>query len=198
MDTKYRIVAFYGRSGAGKDSYSNIFLDSNHKDFNKIIRCTTRPQRENEKDGNEYNFISTQEMLNRIMSGEVFEASAFGPQNWVYGTSFSSLDIDKINVGTYDIESVLTMAGDPDLDILPVYLKVSPKEAIIRALKREENPDIYEVMRRFKEDDLVFFDLGEDKIESLAEIIIDTEKNHYSSGNWLAQISEIMKEKWKE
>lgn len=52
-----KIIALIGESGSGKDTLMKEFLML-HKDCNEIISCTTRPRREGEIDGKNYNFLS--------------------------------------------------------------------------------------------------------------------------------------------
>ena len=54
---KIKIVALFGKSGAGKDSLQRWIL-SNIKNVNSIISYTTRPKRDYEFDGKDYYFVS--------------------------------------------------------------------------------------------------------------------------------------------
>ena len=47
---KTKIIAIFGKSGAGKDALQK-FLIKLYPDFNKIISFTTRPKRDNEVEG---------------------------------------------------------------------------------------------------------------------------------------------------
>ena len=57
---KYKLVALFGKSGAGKDTIQN-WMVSNLQDTHKLISYTTRPPRDNEIDNQDYHFISIEE-----------------------------------------------------------------------------------------------------------------------------------------
>ena len=51
------------------------------------------------------------------------------------------------------------MLEDPRLEVHPVYVQVSDKTRLMRALNREEAPDCYEICRRFLTDEADFQDI---------------------------------------
>ena len=55
-----------------------------------------------------------------------------------YGTPLDSLDKDKINIGVFNIAGIECLMEDPRLEIVPIYVEVSPKNRLMRALTREE------------------------------------------------------------
>ena len=75
MDSKkIKILALFGESGAGKDTVLNGLLEENPS-FHRIVSCTTRPKRENEIDGKDYNFVTLVEMLENIENNEIKDLS---------------------------------------------------------------------------------------------------------------------------
>lgn len=65
MDNKYTIIAIMGKAGSGKDTLCRTLLEE-PEFFNArpIISCTTRPIRDNEKDGVDYHFLTNDEFTN--------------------------------------------------------------------------------------------------------------------------------------
>lgn len=52
------------------------------------------------------------------------------------------------------------MLHNPQVELEVFYAEASPKTRLLRQLNREENPDVYEIIRRFKTDmaDFEFLD----------------------------------------
>jgi guanylate kinase len=172
MNKKYKILALFGESGAGKDTIKDILVK--HEDVNNIINTTTRPIREGEVNGVNYHFIDTVEFAERILNGDFIEATEFN--DWFYGTSIHELDIDKINVGVFNIYGIECMLSDPRLEVHPVYVKTSDKIRLKRALEREDNPDCVEICRRFFADKKDFSD-----IPFSYDIVGNDDKSYYAN-----------------
>lgn len=164
MKTKYAIL-IAGKSGAGKDTLKNMLF--NYGDYHSIVTSTTRPIREGEVDGVSYHFLSELEMLQKIYDGSMIEAVRFN--DWVYGTSLNSLSDDKVNLGVYNPEGIEILSESSSLIPFIVYVKCNDKVRLMRALNREENPDVLEIIRRFGADDKDFLDF-----EDCADLIIDS------------------------
>ena len=149
----YKIVVLFGKSGAGKDTtLKEICKDS---DFNKIITCTTRPKRDYEVDGVDYNFLTIPQFSEKVLNGDMIEATSFN-DDWFYGTDIHSLREDKINVGVFNISSIECMFGNPDLELELVYIIASDKTRLLRNLNREYDPNCHEICRRFLADEKDF------------------------------------------
>lgn len=147
---KIKLLALFGESGAGKNSIQH-WLIKNLENTHKVISYTTRPPRDNEKDGEEYYFISNDEFINLLLKDKLLEYSVFN--NWQYGTSIDVFDLQKINIGIFNprsIEKLLTHSNT--IDILPVWIQAKEKDRLFRSLKREMNPDCTEICRRFLAD----------------------------------------------
>lgn len=148
MNSKYKIIALFGESGAGKDTIQNTITKCFN--VNKIISCTTRPPRDYEKDGYDYFFVSYNNFKKMLMYNEVIEYTIFN--NWYYGTPIISLTEDKVNIGIFNIEGIETILEDPRLEVLPIYIYSNEKERLMRCLNREKDPDCSEICRRFLAD----------------------------------------------
>ena len=55
MAQKYKIIALFGKSSAGKDTIQK-WLVQHMDNAHEIISCTTRPPRDYENDGIDYHF----------------------------------------------------------------------------------------------------------------------------------------------
>lgn len=155
---KYKIIALYGKSASGKDTFLKVALNY-FKDFHKIISSTTRPPREGEKNGVAYHFLTNEEFAIQVLNCSMFEAATF--RGWYYGTNINDLDINKINIGVFNTASLDIILKDDRFEVIPIYILTEPKTSLIRALEREDNPDVDEIIRRYqtdKKDFEIFFE----------------------------------------
>lgn len=156
---KIKIIALFGKSGAGKNTIQKIMLEQNNN-YHKIISCTTRPPRDYEKDGVDYYFINEKEFADKVINGSMLEATVF--RNWFYGTPIESLNPDKTNIGVFNINGIETLLDDSRLDVHPIYVQASDKTRLLRSLNREENPNCAEICRRYATDEEDFRDIAFD------------------------------------
>ena len=147
--SKIKLLALFGESSAGKDSIQH-WLEHNLKNTHGIVSYTTRPPREYEIEGREYHFISDIKFKTLIESNKMLEYTKFN--NWYYGTYINELDKNKINIGVFNPEGIRNILSHNDIDILPVWIKVSEKTRLLRSLKRETYPNCTEICRRFLAD----------------------------------------------
>lgn len=152
-----KIIVLMGEAGSGKDTILHKLVEQYPDRFNEIISCTTRPPRQGEKDGVNYYFLSIEEFTQKVLNGDMLEATEFN--DWHYGTMASSLSRDKVNVGVFNPEGVRCLVEDSDLDLKIFYVRAADKQRLLRQLNREENPDVNEIIRRFKTDKEDFGDL---------------------------------------
>lgn len=154
----YKIIAIMGEAGTGKDTLMQEVLKVHP--FHEIVSCTTRPPREGEVDGVNYHFLTNEEFAAKVLNDEMLEATEFN--NWFYGTGLESLSEDEINIGVFNptgIESLLAHRDKVKVIVFRVY--VSDKTRLIRQLNREREPDVHEIIRRFKADWIDFDDLSD-------------------------------------
>lgn len=160
-----KLVCLIGKSGSGKNTILNKVLEKYPNDFHRVVNTTTRPPRENEQDGIDYHFINKEEFAKRVLTGDMIEASQFGDQ--FYGTDFKELSLDKVNIGIFNPQSIYCLAEDKSIETDIYYIKASDKNRLLRQLDREENPDIGEIMRRYKTDEIDFEDIEDIKYITL-------------------------------
>ena len=163
MNTKYTIIALMGKAGSGKDTILHALLKQPvFKNAAPIVSCTTRPMRENEKDGIDYHFLTQSEFTDKILSGDMLEATVFN--DWCYGTSLENLSKDKINIGVFNPEGVGLLRNNENIKLTLIYIEANDKDRLIRQLSRENNPDVHEIIRRYSADEM---DFSEEEIEYL-------------------------------
>ena len=153
---KYKIIAICGKSAAGKDTFLQYM--TNLKGTHEIISCTTRPKREGEADGVNYHFRSPGEFLRLTLEGQMLETSDF--RDWHYGTPIWSLDKNAINIGVFNPEGIKKLMKDSRVDLYVIQVIASDKMRLLRSLKREENPDVDEIVRRYMTDKKDFEDFS--------------------------------------
>lgn len=181
------VVALMGKAGSGKDrTLAEILARDPYNHFQKIVNCTTRPMREHEQDGVNYHFLTVEEFTEKVVNGDMIEATNFN--NWFYGTMLSTLSEDKINIGVFNPEAVEILQADKRLNVVVIYIQATNKERLLRQLNREDEPDCYEIVRRFKADEEDFNDERINEIQPAFGI-----ENH-DGDNWNIIIPVIIHE----
>ena len=148
MKNKIKIIAICGKSASGKDTLLHMIM--NNAALHEIVSCTTRPPREGEVDGVNYFFMTLEDFAHKDCMGEMLEVSHF--RDWYYGTAINGLDVDKINVGVFNPEGIVRLMRDDRVELYVVLVQASDKCRLIRSLKREVNPDVDEIVRRYLTD----------------------------------------------
>ncbi len=149
----YRIVAIIGKAGSGKDSIMQGFLEQN-PNLHEIVSCTTRPPREGERDGVNYHFLTGEQFADRVLNGEMLEATCFN--DWFYGTGYESLRSDCVNIGVFNPTGIESLMAHPGILLKVYYVRAGDKERLLRQLNREDDPDVDEIIRRYKADMIDF------------------------------------------
>lgn len=176
-----KIIALFGKSGAGKDTLLNIVMCAFPDILHKVTMTTTRPIRDYETQGKEYNFVDPAEFAQKILNGDMIEATSFN--NWFYGTDINELKEDVINIGVFNINGIECMLEDPRLEVYPILIEATDKTRLIRTLNREKNPDCREICRRFFADEKDF-----DNIEFDYTII----ENNELSTDWVDSFAALI------
>lgn len=166
-----KIVALMGEAGSGKDTILHRIMEKYPSYFNEIISCTTRPPRQGEKEGVNYHFLSVEDFIRKILNGDMLEATEFN--GWHYGTDSQSLTIDKINIGVFNPEGVRFLQEDENIELYVFYVRAAGKQHLLRQLNREENPDVDEIIRRYKADTEDFSFLNDIKYITLQNNTLD-------------------------
>ena len=137
FSSKQLIIIVSSPSGAGKSSICKRLLLED-KSIKISISDTTRLPRNNEIDGNDYNFVSIEKFKNRIANNEYIEyANVFG--NY-YGSLYENVN-DTLNDG-FDILFDIDWQGSLQLknskypNILTIFIVPPSKDAIYDRLKK--------------------------------------------------------------
>ena len=187
-----KIIYLMGKSASGKDTVYRELL-KRFPGFRRLIPCTTRPRREGERDGEEYRFVTEEQLDAFEKSGKLVEKRVYetvaGP--WIYATvDWEETDAESgsavIGIGT--LESYLKLRSYYGAErMLPVYIEVDDGTRLQRALDREKqqkNPNYAELCRRFLADQRDFSE------EKLLEAGILKRYRNDELPNCLARIAE--------
>lgn len=134
------IIVLIGKSGAGKDTLASD-LCRNYEMFSMCISTTSRPIRVNEIHGIDYNFVNTEEFLQKIRNSEMLEYRSYETKLngiddiWYYGTEKSEVKNGSVLVldfpGLLNLKSALK-----DVNVISLYLDCSDDERKRRAQER--------------------------------------------------------------
>ena len=147
---KFQVIAFVGKSGAGKDYCAKKLVADNPEDTHFIVSSTTRPKRDYEEEGVDYHFLTEAEFA----AATFVETASFN--GWHYGTRLGDLRLDRINVGVFNPTGIKSLAAQDNILLHIVYVKASDKTRLLRQLNREEEPNVKEIIRRFATDEADF------------------------------------------
>ena len=126
-----------GPSGVGKDTFMQKIINKYPHIFTKCVSCTTRLPRENEKDGENYFFISRDSFEDLDKNGEII--GKFEKYGNLYGTSKNQLEKisskENIVYFDYNIETAIKTFKEKKVDFN--YIALLP-------------PDINELEKRLR------------------------------------------------
>lgn len=155
-----KIFCLLGKSGSGKDTIFKKLMEEKVLNLKPIILYTTRPKRENERDGVEYYFINKEELYKYKVLGKIIEIREYNTVNgqWYYST----IDDGQINIKINSYLIITTLEAYKNLQkcfgrdkVFPIYITLDDGIRLERALKREmneEEPNYNELCRRFLAD----------------------------------------------
>lgn len=156
-----KIYCILGKSSVGKDSLLNLMVD---KGFKRVVSHTSRSRRSNEIGGRDYYFTSKESMLHMIDNNEFVETRSYnvvGNETWYYGVSKKEIDLNSDQdyvciVDGQGFETLREYYGKEN--VIGIYLYVSNRERLLRALNRCEVDDraVDEIIRRYEKDDEAF------------------------------------------
>lgn len=148
------ILVLCGKSGSGKDTVAQ-YMEEHSVIVDRLCSTTSRPPREGENEGVEYNFISRNDFEKAINTNKWIEYRAYDtlvngiPDTWYYGTAKTSVDEvkDKAGIkvlikdldGAKDIKDYCTAEG---IDIRCVLIDTPDALRTERAMNRGSFNDI--------------------------------------------------------
>lgn len=146
-------IILTGKSGSGKD---HLLKELIKKDLSYSPKFTTRPKRELETDGVEYNFISNNEFIELAKQDKikVFQTFIINDDTWYYGITKENFDNNKLFIMTpFEISQL----SEEDLKgCFLVYLDIDIDIRRKRISNRNDNNDSIE--RRLMADEIDFKD----------------------------------------
>jgi guanylate kinase len=139
-----KVLIFVGGSCSGKSTTEEYFIDRGWA--KRVVQCTTREPRVNEKDGDHYHFLTVNEFHNK----ECFNIILITPE-WLYGILPETLEEIKTSKDTY-IYSVINIEyaqimmehlNEHNIPGIIVYFNIDVNQRIELLRKRgETNEDI--------------------------------------------------------
>ena len=158
-----KIFCLMGKSAVGKDTLFKL-LQRDFPQIKTVVMYTTRPIRENEKNGREYFFVDREERQRREEEGKVIECRTYqttaGP--WDYFT----VDDGQIDLANYDYLMHATLESYEKMReyfgeeaLCPLYIELEDGLRLERAIRREKeqlHPNYREICRRYLADDADF------------------------------------------
>lgn len=147
-----RIFYIMGKSSSGKDTIYKELIKN--LDFKPIVLYTTRPMRENEVQGREYNFTDFENFQQMKSAGKIIEERIYDTVygKWWYFTAEGSIDAEHDYIGIGTLESYVKLFSRYGSEIVPVYIETDDDIRLIRAIERERierEPKYTEMCRRF-------------------------------------------------
>lgn len=167
-----KLFLVMGKSATGKDHIYKAILDKFGSKLTPVVPYTTRPMRQGETNGVEYNFVTEEKLSALKEAGKVIECRCYntimGP--WYYFTcddgQIDANGDNKILIVTPEAYEGIVAYYGQDL-IRPVYIESPDEERLLRSIKREkkqEKPNMKEVCRRYLADEE---DFSEDYLKKL-------------------------------
>jgi len=140
-----------GPSGAGKGTLARRLVGA-IDEVVLSVSCTTRPPRPREVEGVDYFFISEDEFINRIESGDFLECAKVH-EKWMYGTPASfvqmNLEAGRVVVLEIDVQGFREVM-DVNIDKVSAFVTPSNPEELVRRIKKRAPISDEELGRRMR------------------------------------------------
>lgn len=183
-----KLFVILGKSCSGKTTILNEVLSK--LDIPVLLSQTTRPKRDNEIDGVDYNFVTMSEFDNDYKNENVLEYDVFRidsiKQTWTYYTKKSDLLLDTTSqIKILSPIGLAQLMSNKELknNIVSIYIESSDRLRKKRYLTRSISPD--SMNDRFERDNQAFQHLFTDYI-----IINDENTSIHEASNQLIDIIE--------
>lgn len=137
------MIVLLGESASGKSTIEKELV--NVYGFKSVIPYTTRSQRNTEKDGIDYYFISENEFNHLKNNGSMIVHTKY-KENWQYGIAKDECRDDYNKVVVLTPSGLRMLKKFKNINIYSFYIKVSRRDRLICALKRGDCID--ETIRR--------------------------------------------------
>ncbi len=176
---KNKLVVLCGESGVGKSTVKDIIVKRGI--LPNAVSATTRQRRENEVEGEDYQFLSREEFLKMGDNDELTEFTSYYIPNEgyvYYGLPKKNVDLTKSPYIT-----ILNPNGIQQLfkeinpvDVLVIYIKRDNHDRVVDYLNREKGKNVRKVLEncleRYIRDEIDFRD-----IDLLADYTVENDGN---------------------
>ena len=155
MQTDNKILVISGFSGAGKDTIAKLIKEQYGLSF--VVSHSTRPMRPGESQGDQYYFISDNEMCTMAFNKELIEGrcykSIYG--NWFYASHKDEIKQDKQYVVALDVLRYREFKKHFGDRVVGIFIHVDDNTRLERAKSRKDF-NIEEWNRRLMDDNTQF------------------------------------------
>ena len=183
----YNMVCICGKAASGKDTILKNVLEEYSDIFCRNLSTTTRSSRKGEVQGIDYDFITEQEMMNKLMNGDMLEVVEFNGN--FYGTALDTLSKEKINISIYNPGGIELLLENTQINLLIFYIECDDKIRVLRYINREPNFDLQKFCDRMLIDEKEFNPL----IEEIKDYEIFTKFNNDAAQNIYIITEEIVR-----
>ena len=198
---KGQLIVVSGPSGSGKDTVISKAIEKMGEKAFLSVSMTTRQKRGNERDGVDYFFVTTDEFLSHVQSGDMLEYAKYGSN--YYGTPIAPIR-ERMNNGETVFLNIEVQGGASirklmpeatQVFIIPPSMKELERRLYKRATEDEEtikkrmNIAIEEIERACEYDYIVINDDLDDAVDELLSII---NGNKIKNQNIKETISEVL------
>ena len=149
------LIIISGTTCAGKGSVIHKLLE-NHNDILLSTSYTSRPKRENEIHGKDYNFVKEDDFAIKVAVGDITCFESYKVANgdiWMYG--YMKKDLYNGCIMALNPKSIEQLKQD-GYKVVSINLYIPEYIRIYRILKRKDNQGTKEIIRRSKQDKLEF------------------------------------------
>ena len=176
---KNKLVVLCGESGVGKSTVKDIIVKRGI--LPNATSATTRQRRENEVEGEDYQFVRKEEFWEMGDNNELLEFTDYYIPNegYVsYGLPKKNVDLSKSSYITIlNPHGIEQLFGEMNpVDILVIYIKRDNHDRVIDYLNREKGKDVRKVLEncleRYIRDEVDFRD-----IDLLADYVVENNGN---------------------
>ena len=144
------LVVLSGPSGAGKDAVLDEMARRGHR-FHRVVTCTTRPPRQNERDGVDYFFVKHDEFDKLIADDGLLEHAVVYGQG--YGVPRQQV-VERLGEGLdvyvrTDVQGAATIRGIAPGALL-VFIAPSSLDELEQRIRARGSDDEEHIQRRLK------------------------------------------------
>ena len=173
----YNMVCICGKAASGKDTILKTILEEYPDIFCRNLSTTTRSPREGEIQGIDYDFITEEQMMNKLLNGDMLEVVEFNGS--FYGTALDTLSTEKINISIYNPGGIELLLENTQINLLIFYIECDDKIRVLRYINREPNFNLQKFCDRMIVDEKEFNPL----IEEIKDYEIFTKFNNDAAQN---------------